>query len=130
MSGEPSGAALTTNCAASAITTSAGASDAHRSTAASPALDGIDGIERMNDAPSRDDLELAALLERAYRLALWLQDVDRPAEPEATPAAFAAHVAATELVAVLDEARARMVGAALNPAGRSMPTRSSARPGR
>ena len=94
--------------------------------------------------------ELAVLLERAYRLALWLHDAERvdrpggavtPDEPGASQAAFAVHVASSELVDVLDEARARLVagsGAAIadagppafNPAGTPTPARSSAPPDR
>ena len=90
--------------------------------------------------------ELAALLERAYRLALWLHDAERvdragdvemPGEPGASQAAFAVHVASSELVDVLDEARARlvagagpMIGPAITPAGMPTPARSSAPPDR
>ncbi|MDH0867083.1 hypothetical protein [Mitsuaria sp. GD03876] len=95
---------------------------------------------------------LAALLERAYRLALWLQDAERaagvePAHPaegaETTPSAFAIQVASSELVDVLDEARAWLVAEArtqaraettpavpLSSAGTPTPVRSSAPPDR
>ncbi|MFX1682476.1 hypothetical protein [Mitsuaria sp. CC2] len=101
---------------------------------------------------ARDErCELAALLERAYRLALWLHDAERvdrmdtPGEPGASQASFAVHVASSELVDVLDEARARLVagaghaigtatdpsiGPAINPAGMPTPARSSAPPDR
>lgn len=111
-------------------------------------------------------LALAALLERAYRLALWLQDAERaalavPASAghadgiEATPTAFAVQVASSELVDVLDEARALLVCAGsglraeidaasgtrqseerggdpapFSSSGTPMPVRSSAPPGR
>jgi len=93
---------------------------------------------------ARDErCELAALLERAYRLALWLHDaervdrVDTPGEPDASQASFAVHVASSELVDVLDEARARLVAGAghaigppINPAGTPTPARSSVPPDR
>lgn len=97
---------------------------------------------------ARDErCELAALLERAYRLALWLHDaervdrVDTPGEPGTSQASFAVHVASSELVDVLDEARARLVvgaghaigpstGPAINPTGTPTPARSSAPPDR
>ncbi|WP_141101024.1 hypothetical protein [Roseateles aquatilis] len=67
--------------------------------------------------PARPDLdELAALLERSYRLALWLQDTSPPTDDPASPAAFAAFVASSELVAVLDEARALLVARRAGPA--------------
>ena len=113
----------------------------------------------MSLPPVRDErCELAALLERAYRLALWLHDAERvdravgietPDEPGASQAAFAVHVASSELVDVLDEARARLVAGAgsagsagsagttaralatsLSPAGTPMPVRSSVPPDR
>jgi hypothetical protein len=70
--------------------------------------------------------ELAALLERAYRLALWLHDSGHRCLDEESPASFGRFVASSELVAVLDEARARLI----TPAGTPRPARSSARPGR
>lgn len=70
--------------------------------------------------------ELAALLERAYRLALWLHDSGRPVEGDTTPAVFASFVASSELVELLDEARVRLI----TPAGRPTPARSSAPPDR
>lgn len=107
----------------------------------------------MSLPPVRDErCELAALLERAYRLALWLHDAERvdravgietPDESGASQAAFAVHVASSELVDVLDEARARLVAGAgsagnaggalatsLSPAGTPMPARSSVPPDR
>lgn len=94
--------------------------------------------------PSRNErCELAALLERAYRLALWLHDAERvdrvetPRDSGESPASFAVHVASSELVDVLDEARARLVagaggsiGSTFSPAGTPTPTRSSAPPDR
>lgn len=90
--------------------------------------------------PHRDErCELAVLLERAYRLALWLHDAERvdrsndasgaviADEPVDSPAAFAVHVASSELVDVLDEARARLVagmGHAIGPTIRALEARS------
>lgn len=76
---------------------------------------------------------VAALLERAYRLALWLREEERAAAT--SPSAFAVHVASSELVEVLDEARARLVtggGSAktFSSAGTPTPARSSAPPDR
>lgn len=98
-------------------------------------------------SPPRDErCELAALLERAYRLALWLHDTERvdctdgvegPDDHGASQAAFAVHVASSELVDVLDEARARLVAGtgsviapALSSTGTLTPARSSAPPDR
>lgn len=74
---------------------------------------------------------VGARLERAYRLALWLQDSTRDRCPaDADTHAFAIQVAAAELVEVLDEARALLVRASVTPAGMPMPVRSSAPPDR
>lgn len=97
--------------------------------------------------PHRDErCELAVLLERAYRLALWLHDAERvdrsndtviADDPVDSPAAFAVHVASSELVDVLDEARARLVAGpchAIQPTISAiearLPARSSAPPDR
>ncbi|WP_377160427.1 hypothetical protein ACFJIX_12490 [Roseateles sp. UC29_93] len=95
------------------------------------------------DPPRDERCELAALLERAYRLALWLHDAERvdrsdaPDDRGTSPASFAVHVASSELVDVLDEARARLVagaghsiGPTISPAGTPTPARSSAPPDR
>jgi len=89
-----------------------------------------------------DDHALGALLERAYRLALWLQDSvggaapngkrldndrvdnkrlnDEGAEDEG-PSDFAARVASAELVELLDDARALLVTASVTPVRSSAP---------
>lgn len=53
--------------------------------------------------------ELGALLERAYRLALCLQAEPPPVEGECPRGAFAAFVASSELLEVLDEARTLLI---------------------
>jgi len=74
---------------------------------------------------------VGARLERAYRLALWLQDSTRDRCPAETDAdAFAIQVATAELVELLDEARALLVRAGVTPVGTPMPARSSAPPDR
>ncbi|WP_343627252.1 hypothetical protein [Roseateles sp.] len=69
---------------------------------------------------------LAALLERSYRLALWLRDSGRTDADKDTPASFASFVASSELVELLDEARVRLI----TPTGMPTPARSSAPPDR
>ena len=89
-----------------------------------------------------DEHALGALLERAYRLALWLQDSvggvapngkrvdnDRAANKRSNdegaedvgPSDFAARVASAELVELLDDARALLVTASITPVRSSAP---------
>ncbi len=84
---------------------------------------------------ARDErCELAVLLERAYRLALWLNDaeaaggIDLPDDGEVSRATFSKQVASSELLDVLDEARARLVagaGRAIGSTGATGATRST-----
>jgi hypothetical protein len=57
----------------------------------------------------------AALLERAYRMALLLQEQCAPGPAPAVEAGFAARALAAELVALLDEARVALLAAAHSP---------------
>jgi hypothetical protein len=81
--------------------------------------------------------ELGALLERAYRLALCLQDEVAPVDGDCPRGAFAAFVASSELLEVIDEARTLLVasGAAegsaaqFNQSGRCSARSASSRSG-
>ena len=67
--------------------------------------------ERADDARRLE--ATAALLERAYRMALLLQDQCRQRAKADDEAGFAACMLTAELVALLDDARAGLLGTAV-----------------